>query len=73
MKYRLEYDVYRYGDKANEILLDLFNSYVELTATVGAAADDALIKQKNALKKKIENYIDNEIDDDANFIIETGA
>jgi hypothetical protein len=73
IKYRLEYDIYRYGNEAASVLLCFFNSYfIETNTNTGTDASNTFIKQKNELKRQIENYIEYEIDDDTDFIIEQG-
>jgi hypothetical protein len=64
-KYRLEYAVFRYGDKAKKTVLDLLNSYIEMGTDAATATGDALIQQ-------IENYIDNDMKNDADKLIEQG-
>jgi hypothetical protein len=71
-KYHIEYDVYRYKNEAGKTLLDHFNSYIEIGNDTRTATNTLLIEQKNALKRQIENYIDTEMNDDANFLIEQG-
>jgi hypothetical protein len=71
-KYRIEYDVYRYKNEAEETMLDIFNSYIETGNDAGTGTDNLLTEQKNALKRQIENYIDNEMNADADFLIKQG-
>jgi hypothetical protein len=72
IKYRIEYDVYRYKNEAKETMLGIFNSYIEIGNDTEMETNNLLTEQKNALKRQVENYIDNGMNDDADFLIKQG-
>jgi hypothetical protein len=70
VKYRIEYDIYRYNEEAKGILVDIFNLYFELDRELKSAGIVVLRQQKENLKREIENYVENDMNNDMDFIIE---
>lgn len=69
-KYRLQYDVYRYKDEAKEALLDVFDLYYAIQNEVNNQNIDFLLGRKDELKKIIDDYMVNGLNEDTNFLIE---
>jgi len=69
VKYHVEYDIYRHGGDVKETFFKLFDAYLTMQENVNTKNIEFLLKHKDKMKTLIEDYIEDDLKEDADFVV----